>query len=153
MWSKYKLSEVARTFPLKFEELLFLEICRHARFCACILARSITKIATVVELSSCMGDIQVLAPFVATWRAERSIDLERRPRLARRVDTGNQHIDQAWVDIQCYAFTAYMLTYLHAYIRRCSDVGLAYQCRSLSRLYMPSILPTCTQAGIWQCSR
>ena len=67
-----------------------------------------TKIATVVELSSCMGEIQVLAPFVATWRAERSIDLECRPSLARRVDTGNQHIDQAWVDIQCYALTIWL---------------------------------------------
>ena len=57
-----------------------------------------TKIATVVELSSCMGDTQVLAPLVAAWRAERNIDLECRRSLARRVDSGNQHIDQTSIE-------------------------------------------------------
>ena len=78
--------------------LLSLEICMHARFCVCKFARSMTKIATVVELSSCMGDTQVLAPLVATWRAERNIDLECRRSLARRVDSGNQHIDQTSIE-------------------------------------------------------
>ena len=45
--------------------------------------------ATVDELSSCMGEVQGLAPLVAKWRAERSIDLECRARLGRREETGH----------------------------------------------------------------
>ena len=44
LWSKYTVGEVARTFPLNFEKLLSLEICMHARFCACILASSMINI-------------------------------------------------------------------------------------------------------------